>query len=136
MNDCKFYREKSRDCLVLQELVCENKYCTFYKSKNNKRLETKLRKKDILLLPIETKIVTDRGEFIKTNNKHCFIGLDYSVPDLYLNNITNDLKITDNDRAGTKIIKIEKPNYEIFWERDKEIKNMIESNYEHIPRID
>lgn len=33
MEDCKFYREKTKDCLVLKELVCENKCCTFFKAK-------------------------------------------------------------------------------------------------------
>lgn len=135
MNDCRFYNSKINECIALKELYCENDYCVFYRKKTNQKEQARITKKELFFMPVGTKITTDRCEFIKTNSDNCFRSLNYAVPDLYKSNITNDLKITDS-AAGTEIIKIEKPNFETFWERNKENKNMIDSNYEHIPRID
>lgn len=135
MNDCRFYNSKSNECLALKELYCENDYCVFYRKKIETKEQARITKKELFFLPVGTRITTDRSEFIKTNSDNCFRSLNYAVPDLFKNNITKELKITDS-AAGTEIIKIEKPNFEIFWKRDKENKNMIDSNYDHIPRID
>ena len=137
MNDCRFFSEKTNKCLALKELYCKNEKCVFYRNKNKSEAKEQVRitKKELFFLPIGTRIITDRCEFIKTNSNNCFRSLNYAIPDLFVGNITKDLKITDS-AAGKEIIKIEKPNFETFWERNEESRNIIDSNYEHIPRID
>lgn len=85
---------------------------------------TKLTKKELLNMPIETKITTDKGEIlIKDNSKESYkICFENSKLAISIDGINSDLTILDRD-LGNKIVKIEVPTYSTVYE-EKETKEM------------
>lgn len=81
----------------------------------------KVTKQELLDMPIGTKITTDRyyhNVFIKMDSDTFENGDDDILDECDIN---DDLSV---DYYGDKIIKIEKPTYETFYEYSEEIKEM------------
>lgn len=112
---------KSCSCDGAHIKECPNNYT--YNIRAFEKISTKPTKKELLEMPIGTKITTDlekNNVFTRYSNKY-FKNMDCDC--LVEGDINEDLTIKAKG-YGTKIIKIEQPEYDTFYDGLLEVKEM------------
>lgn len=112
----KISKHATRSCIG-EEFSVMSKYFELIRPK-------KITKDELLKMPIGTKITTDAEEefrrvLVKSGEKHfeneeCSLG-DYSI--------NEDLSLSDRE-FGTRIVKIEEPEYKTVYDYSKEVQEM------------